>query len=300
MKVLITGGGGFIGAWIAKGLLEVGCSVRVFDLIDQRRIMRLIAGTQAADAMDWWTGDIADIAAVERAATGCDGIVHLAGLLTPACQADPLKGLRVNLVGTLNVFLAARKLGIDRVIYMSSAGVFGPDGSGEPRPVTHYGSFKLACEHSAAAFWYDDGVASTGFRPFVVYGPGREVGLSAGPTLACQAAVRGEAYTIPFTGSFDIIYVEDVASAFIAALEQAPAGARIFNLPGVVASSDDVIAAVLRSVPEAQIDAVGPPMPIVCPAPDGLALAALPGWSPRDLDTGIADTIAFYRQHAQG
>ena len=300
MKILITGGGGFIGAWIARGLLEAGHSIRIFDLVDQRRIMRLILGAEVAGEVDWWTGDIADTAAVEQAAADCDGIVHLAGLLTPACQADPLKGLRVNLTGTLNVFLAARNLGINRIIYMSSAGVFGPDGSGQPRPVTHYGSFKLACEHSAAAFWYDDGVASTGFRPFVVYGPGREGGLSAGPTLACQAAVQGEAYTIPFTGRFDMIHVEDVASAFIAALSQAPAGARVFNLPGVVASSDDVVAAVLRNVPEARIDAAGPPLPIVCPAPDGKALAALPGWSPRDLHTGISDTVAFYRQQAQG
>jgi len=299
MRILITGGGGFIGAWIAKKLLEAGHEIRVFDLVDERRIMRLIAGGAIADAMDWRVGDIADTAAVEQAATGCDGIVHLAGLLTPACRANPLKGVSVNLVGTLNVFLAARRLGIARVIYMSSAGVFGPDGSGEPRPVTHYGSFKLACENSAAAFWSDDGLASIGFRPFVVYGPGREGGLSAGPTLACRAAAKGEAYTIPFTGSFDMIHVEDVAAAFVIALSLPPEGARVFNLPGVVTSSDEVVAAILRSVSDARIDASGDPMPIACPAPDGLAQAALPGWKPRDLDSGIADTIAFYRQHAQ-
>lgn len=295
MKILISGGGGFIGAWTARKLLEAGHEIRILDIVDDRRIMRLIAGNAAANSMDWYAADIADTVAVEQAARDCDGIIHLAGLLTPACRANPLNGVNVNLVGTLNVFLAARTLGISRVIYMSSAGVFGPDGSGEPRPVSHYGSFKLACEHSAAAFWEDDGLASTGFRPFVVYGPGREGGLSAGPTLACKAAAHGEVYTIPFTGTFDMIHVEDVASAFAIALAQPAEGSRVFNLSGSVASADDVVSAILHCAPDARINAAGEPLPIVCPAPDGRALAALPGWTPRDHATGIADTIAFYR-----
>ncbi|WP_163837351.1 NAD-dependent epimerase/dehydratase family protein, partial [Providencia stuartii] len=67
-----------------------------------------------------------------------------------------------------------------------------------PRPTTHYGTFKLACEGSARAYLADRGLASIGFRPFIVYGPGRETGLTAGPSLACRAAARGESYRIPY------------------------------------------------------------------------------------------------------
>lgn len=296
-KVLITGGGGFIGAWIAKVLIDEGYPIRIFDLVDDRRILRQIAGTVTADRMDWRTGDIADGGAVKEAADGCGAIVHLAGLLTPACRADPLRGVSVNLVGTLNVFLAARELAIPRVIYMSSAGVFGPDGSGSPLPITHYGAFKLACEHSAAAFWHDDGIASLGLRPFVVYGPGREGGLSAGPTLACRAAARGQSYTIPFTGDFDMIHVEDVARAFAIALNLEPKGAQVLNLQGDHADASDVVRLISASVPGARIDAAGPPMPIACPKRDDMARTVLSGWNPRDLQTGLVDTIAFYRDH---
>ncbi|MEP3438011.1 MAG: NAD-dependent epimerase/dehydratase family protein [Hoeflea sp.] len=298
MRVLITGGGGFIGSWIARAMLAAGHDVRIFDLHDERRMMGMIVGEATASAMDWRTGNIADTGTVELAAKDCDAIVHLAGLLTPACRADPLNGVSVNLVGTLNVFLVARKFGIARVLYMSSAGVFGADASGEPRPVTHYGAFKLACENSAAAFWEDDRIASIGFRPFVVYGPGREGGLSAGPSLACEAAARGQDYTIPFTGRFDIIHVEDVASAFVQALALPPEGARVFNLSGGMASAQDVVAAISACAPDVRIDATGNPMPITCPEPDGLIQVALPKWHARDLATGIADTISYHQARA--
>src|SRR5258706_2109204 len=208
MRVLVTGGSGFIGAWMLRRFVARNWDVRVFDIKDDRRLTREIVGP-AADSLAWTVGDVSDGAAVTEAAAGCDVIAHLAAVLTPACQADPVRGAQVGLIGTLNAFLAARRHKMKGVVYMSSASVFGPDDGTQPLPLTHYGAFKLAGEGSARAFWEDDKLPSIGFRPLVVYGPGREIGLSAGPSLACRAAARGEPYVVPFTGSTDFLFVDD-------------------------------------------------------------------------------------------
>ncbi|MEO6322648.1 MAG: NAD(P)-dependent oxidoreductase, partial [Polaromonas sp.] len=189
--VLITGGSGFLGAWIIRRLTARGMEVRVLDIHDRRQTVASIAGDMAHQ-LDWRVGDIADGQAVSQAMHGCGGVIHLAGVLTLVCSAQPVRGAQINLIGTLNVFEAAQAEGIRQVVYASSAGVYGPDDAQHPLPMTHYGAFKLATEGSARAYWHDRQIASIGFRPFVVYGPGRETGVSAGPSLACRAAARGE------------------------------------------------------------------------------------------------------------
>lgn len=298
MRVLMTGGNGFIGAWIARRLLAQGHEVRVFDLTEKRRLINAIAGPSAGK-VTWRIGDIVRSADVTEAATGCDAIIHLAGVLTPDCKANPVRGAEINLIGTLNVFEAARRHAITRVVYTSSAGVFGPEDGERPLPVTHYGAFKLACEGSARAYWHDHRIASIGFRPFVVYGPGRETGLTGGPSLACRAAVRGEAYTIPYTGTAGLVYVDDVAAAYEAATLQAPAGARVFNMMGRTASNADVIAAIKAVIPVARIEAKGPDIGIAPRVDDGELRTVLPGVPDTLLAEGIARTIAFYQEHPE-
>ncbi len=198
-KVLITGGGGFLGAWILRLLHSQGILARIFELKDDRRHIEMIAA-EAGRHAEWVTGDVADTEAMIEAARDCDAIIHLAGLMTPACQANPLLGARVNVIGTLNAFEAAKTHGISHVTYTSSGGVFGLEDDQAPFPLTHYGAFKLANEGNARAYWEDAGISSFGFRPFVIYGPGRDAGLTAGISLACLAAARGEAYSVAFSG----------------------------------------------------------------------------------------------------
>jgi nucleoside-diphosphate-sugar epimerase len=246
-----------------------------------------------------WIGAFGDVSAGEAvidAAAGCDVIVHLAAVLTPACQADPVRGAQINLIGTLNVFLAARRHKLRGVLYMSSAGVFGPDDGDTPFPLTHYGAFKLAGEGSARAFWEDDGLPSIGFRPLVVYGPGREVGMTAGPSLACRAAARGEAYVIPFTGETDFLHVDDIAAAFEAAALTKLSGARVLNVRGEVASVDRLIAQIHGVVPGAALSAAGPRLPVAAHIAAGELDAMLPGLPRTSLAAGVAATIAHYRQ----
>lgn len=298
MRVLVTGGSGFIGSWIIRRLLARGIDIRVLDLVDDRRLLRQLTGDEdggGAETLDWRIGDVQDFSSVEAAVDGCDHVLHLAALLANTCSTEPLRGVRINLGGTLNVFESARLHGLGGVTYMSTAGVFGPASATVPLPTTHYGAFKLACEGSARAYWEDHGLNSVGFRPTSVYGPGREVGLSAGPTLACRAAVRGEAYVIPFTGTVDLLYVDDVAAVFEAALLAPPKGAHAFNLLGDVTEVQDLMAAIGSQVPGAALSAKGPVLPIhprIAPDDFGRHFGDL-GRTP--LATGIARTIAYYR-----
>lgn len=299
MTVLITGGGGFLGAWIIRRLAARGIELRVFDRRDDRGIVRAIAGA-AADRLDWRTGDVASLADVSAAARGCDFAIHLAALLTPACAENPILGAQVNLIGTLNVFEAAKAQGMRGIAYASSAGVFGPDDGAIPHPTTHYGAFKLACEGSARAYWQDAGLSSVGFRPAIVYGPGRETGLTAGPSLACREAVAGRPYTIGYSGRADMIYVDDVAAAFEAAATRPFEGAHAFSLVGEVADVADIAEAIRAQVPGAVLDWSGPPLslhPVIAPSPIEAVLGALPH---TPLADGLARTIGFHRQGGPG
>jgi nucleoside-diphosphate-sugar epimerase len=297
-RILVTGGAGFLGGWILKALTAQGDDVRIFDRTADRRVLREIAGEQA-DCVDWCQGDVTDGAAMTEAASGCSSIIHLAALLTPACKKDPVLGARINLIGTLNAFEAAKTHGIRRIAYASSAAVFGPNDGTIPYPVTQYGAFKLACEGSARAYWFDEGIASIGLRPTVVYGPGREVGLTAGPTLACREAVAGNTYTIGYSGRQDLIFVADVAAAFAAAATRPFDGAHAFSVGGATEDVADVIAAIRAQVPEARIDFAGPVVPMasdIAPTDNRSLLGEIPVTSLRD---GIAQTIAHYRSMAR-
>jgi nucleoside-diphosphate-sugar epimerase len=296
-RVLITGGSGFIGAWIVKRLAARGIEARIFDINPDRATVAGIAGEQLARDLDWRIGDIRITGDVANAAEGCDGVIHMAGVLTPACQANPVRGAEINLIGTLNVFEAAKKLGFPSVVYASSAGVYGPDDPKTPRPTTLYGAYKLASEGAARAYWADHKLPSVAFRPFVVYGPGREGGLSAGPSLASRAAAWGEPYVHPFTGSSGLIYVDDVAAIFERALTMPLTGASAYNLIGEVATVEQVLAEIRHNVPDAKLSWSGPPLPIAAGVEEEGLDDFMPERPKTSLAAGIKATIEHYRQH---
>lgn len=296
-RVLITGGGGFLGAWIVRRLCALGFSVRVFDLGDDRQLLESIAGNTAHD-IDWVCGDVSDSGAMLAAAEGCSGMIHLAGLLTTACQDDPLAGARVNVLGTLNAFESARAHAIDSVTYMSSGGVYGPADGITPCPTTHYGAYKLANEGNARAYWEDARISSVGLRPFVVYGPGRESGLTAGITIACRAAARGSAYSLSFCGRVGLVHVDDVAAACVSALLQKPVGVRTVNLTGQVTTVEAAVEIIRELVPGADINVDGPPIPSAADAVNEWTSCGLDLPDERSLRSGLQHTIDFYRRES--
>ena len=298
MRVLVTGGAGFLGAWVIHRFLESGAEVRVLDLKDDRSVARKIMGRKADD-LDWRVTDIRDGDAVKETAEGCDFIAHLAALLTPDCAANPILGAQVLLIGTLNVFEAAKTHGMKGVAYASSGAVFGGENGIHPYPVTQYAAFKLACEGAARAYWRDAGIPSVGFRPAVIYGPFRETGMTAGPSLACRAAAKGEAFHMGYSGSADMIFVDDVAAAFHAAATHPLDGAYAFNLKGEVADVAEIAAAIRELATATDVTWTGDPIPMhpnLADNPLEALLGALPRTALRD---GLARTIEYYRQHSE-
>ena len=296
MRVLVTGGRGFIGAWTARALLEDGHQVRAFDVHDGRELFDAIAGDRGS--VEHVTGDITEQSAVEGAVAGCDAIVHLAAVLIPTARQNPLLGARVNVLGTLFVFEAARRHGVRGVAYASSAAVFGPDDGMHPEPRTHYGAYKLCNEGNARAYWEDAKVRSVGLRPSTVYGPGREIGVTADPTLAMRAAAEGSSYAIRFTGATGMDYVEDVATIFARAATQTPDGAHAFSLQGQLATMDEVLAAIREVVPDAHVSAQGRELMFAAQIDEAPLHALFPNLHRTSLRDGVRATIDFYRRTA--
>src|SRR5581483_1125329 len=140
--VLGTGAAGCIGSWTLALLVEAGVPVAAFDLAEDKRRPKLLMADSELALVNWLTGDIGDPAGVLTAAQRCGAraIIHLAALQVPFCKADPVAGARVNVVGTVNVFEAARKLGIKRLAYASSIAAHGVfDAHTMP---TLYGAYK--------------------------------------------------------------------------------------------------------------------------------------------------------------
>jgi UDP-glucuronate 4-epimerase len=289
---LVTGALGCIGAWTAVLLAREGVGVVALDLGDDDRRLRLIASADELAPIAHVRGDITDLRAVERtlAEHEITHVVHLAALQVPFCRENPVLGAQVNVTGTVNVFEASRRLGLRTTIaYASSAAVY--DRRGEVAPETLYGVYKVANEGTARIYAEENGVASVGLRPFSVYGPGRDQGLTAGPTLAIAAAVHGEPYRIGFGGRTQLHYAADVARAFIRAARSSPDGAHTFNLGGPATPIADFAALLAREVPGAEISHDDAPLPFPDELPQPWFDAPL-----TPLEQGVRETVEILRR----
>jgi nucleoside-diphosphate-sugar epimerase len=245
VRVLLTGGYGCIGCWVAGLLLRRGDAVFVYDLKEDTRRMRQVLPEDLVRQAKFVAGDVADLAGLRAAiaAHGVTHVCHLAGLQVPTCRADPILGARVNVLGTLAVFEAVRQSGgqVERLVYASSAAVFGPPENYTRwplpddvplAPATHYGCYKLCNEGNARVYFEEHGISSIGLRPWTVYGVGRDFGMTSEPTKAVKALSLGRPFHITFGGVQDMQFAEDVAGAFVRCLEAPYAGAKAYNLRG--------------------------------------------------------------------
>jgi nucleoside-diphosphate-sugar epimerase len=305
---LLTGALGCIGSWVTKRIVERGDTPIVFDLGDDPRRIRDVLDDEHFSRVKFVQGDITDYESLRGTieSTGAKKIIHLAGLQVPFCKADPAKGARVNVLGTINVFEAAKACGVERVSYASSAAVYGPgaEGAAAPdesaacEPLTHYGVYKRANEGGARIYWLDDGVSSVGIRPLTVYGVGRDQGMTSDPTRAMKAAVVGQPFEIRFGGATDFQYVADTADTFIAAVDRAPQGAHVFNLHGDSVELSVMLELIRKYAPAESREGItlsGPPIPIP-PALDGSAIAGVLGELPvTPLDDGVRATMEHFQ-----
>jgi UDP-glucuronate 4-epimerase len=297
---LITGALGCVGVWCCRQLVREGHAVVGLDLGSDRRRAEFVMSADELSAVEFVAGDITDLAALERLMVARDvtNLVHLAAMLIPLAAADPPRGALVNVVGTVNVFEAAKRRGLAGVSYASSAAVYdrsdgvrvaeGADG----HPVSFYGVHKQANEGTARVYWRDGGLASVGLRPHIVYGAGRDQGLTAGPSLAMLAAARGETYEIPFGGRAQFQYVADVAAQFIDAARTASTDAVVRNVGGPADHVADVVAAIEDALPESAGRITFKP-DVLLPLPDEME-APLRSVTP--LKQGALETIELFRR----
>ncbi|HXJ91339.1 MAG TPA: SDR family oxidoreductase [Terriglobia bacterium] len=310
-RFLITGAKGFIGAWIVKVLLERGEPSFIFDVDTNIHRLRALLTEEQLAGVSLIRGDVTRLDDVERAVgdNGITHVIHLAALQVPFCAADPPLGALVNVVGTVNVFEAAkrRRDRVRKVVYASSAAVYGPEeyyGDGRVsddaplQPATHYGVYKQCNEGTARIYCASDGISSIALRPSTVYGVGRDRGMTSGPTKAIKACVVGRPYTIAFTGKADMQYVRDTASTFIEAALSDLEGARVYTPRGAVVTTDEILAALGRVFPDARklIRAEGKPIPVASDFDDSSLRRDFPDLPTTPLDKGIAETADIFRR----
>jgi nucleoside-diphosphate-sugar epimerase len=307
--VLVTGGMGCIGAWVLHHLVRQNIKAVNFDLSQDRSRLNLLLTPEQQETITFVSGDLAQPGTVADvvAQHGITHIIHLAALQVPFCRANPVLGAQVNVVGTVNIFEAARHNNIKHVAYASSIAVYGAPEDYEEEvlsdqstmhPRTLYGVYKVANENTARIYWQDYQISSLALRPYTVYGIGRDQGMTSAPTLAMQAAAQGKDYHIPFGGTMLMQYASDVAQQFIAASQITGQGAQSISLGTPAVSVADVARIIMELRPGVRI------------THDEAALALPRDFKARDLYTvfptvyetplrdGIAETIRMFEAQA--
>ncbi|GAB4110828.1 MAG: SDR family oxidoreductase [Roseiflexaceae bacterium] len=309
-RFLLTGALGCIGAWVTRNLVREGIPPVIFDVASDPRRLKLIMSADELASITFVAGDVTDLDAIEQTLDtyGITHVIHLAALQVPFCRANPPLGARVNVVGTVNMFeaVARRKDRIGRIVYASSVAVYDSIDAGPGAVVQHgqsghpanlYGVYKQANEGTARIYWQDHQVASIGLRPYTVYGPARDQGMTSSPTKAMFAAAVGQPYHIPFGGRGDFQYADDVAKAFIACARVPFAGAEIFNLRGSVAHMSEVVTAIEVARPAATGTISYDEKPLALPEEaDAEPLVQLIGSIPyTPLNQAVAETIDLFQ-----
>ncbi|NLT91734.1 MAG: UDP-glucose 4-epimerase GalE [Actinobacteria bacterium] len=320
MRILVTGGAGYIGSVIVSRLTARGHDVVVYDDLSRGHRAAVAGGVPLVD------GDVRDADAVRDALLegGCEAVVHMAALAEVAeSVAEPARYRSVNVDGTAAVLAAARAADVDRLVFSSTAAVYGApqrtpiDEDDALAPTNPYGETKLAAEELLWQARERDGLGATALRYFNACGADGACGEDHDPEshlvpLALRAArdgtsirVFGEDYPTPDgTCVRDYVHVADLADAHIAALEALPAVQGAFNLG---TGSGDSVRAVLDAVEEvtgSTLRRESAPRragdPAVLVAGNRRAAERL-GWRPRrSLADAVADAWEWMRAHPAG
>jgi len=256
MQILVTGGAGFIGSHLVDRLAADGHRVRVLDNLSTGKRANL-AKTPQAELIE---GDIRDADVVSDAVRGTEAIFHLAAVASvQASIDDPLGTHGSNFTGTLNLLEAARRGSVRRLIYASSAAVYG-DTEALPvsedmltNPLSPYAADKLAGEHYLGFYARKHGMATTAFRFFNIYGPRQDPSspYSGVISIFVDRAQRREGVTIFGDGrqTRDFVFVGDLVEVLTASLLNEKASGAILNVGrGIECSLLDLLAALERLV----------------------------------------------------
>jgi len=237
--VLITGGAGFIGSHLTDALLANGHSVRILDDLSTGKRSNLPLDNPAVELIE---GDVADAALVTRAMSGCSAVAHLAAVASvQASVDDPVRTHQSNFIGTLNVCEAMRQTGVKRVLFASSAAVYGNNGEGQSidedtskAPLTPYASDKLASEFYLDFYRRQHDLEPVVFRFFNIYGPRQDPSspYSGVISIFSERAQKGLPISVFGDGeqTRDFVYVEDLVQVLVQAIEKPEVQAGAVNV----------------------------------------------------------------------
>lgn len=259
-KILVTGGCGWLGSAIVRALLDRGDAVVAADLTASPSIAALTArnprlAREVADVGEW--SQIVRLFQKHRP----DAVVHTAAIVGVIYAAEiPVKALRVNVEGAINLFEAMRLSGVKRVVHISSEETYGDflspviDEEHPQKPTSVYGLTKLATEHYGRVYSRDHGLECINVRTCWVYGP--HLPRLRMPRTFVEAALRGEPYHQPDGGDLavDQVYIDDTVAGVLLALDKPQHRFDAYNIAtGVAPTIRDTANAVNRAIPGAKI-----------------------------------------------
>lgn len=333
-KILITGGTGCIGA------------VTVYKLISQYgdQVEQVLVGSRSGstDQLEIWFGDKlksqidsgkisfanVDLGDTDKVRSVLNEfqpthIIHLGALQSPACDATPIKGVDVNLTGTMNLFHMVSELDkpLQRFVNASSGAVYGkramyPEATvpenAQLAPPNLYGVWKVAGEHLAALFHEKTGIPTVSLRLNTTYGPGRDQGTTSAPTKVMKSLVigadQGKAipFKMPYKGRENYHYVEDVGAHFAGVCMLPFDGCQPFNIKGRTIEVTEFLDCVSQVANKLGIDEFldtgvadqATPNLFICDLDDSAVEKAFPGLPRTDIVEGIRKTLKKFQEMA--
>ncbi len=310
MRVVVTGGAGFLGAHLARALAARGDEVTCVDVARSSPLLEDAAGVHVARAD---VGSWSELFHVLRDARP-EIVFHAAGILSAFAEDRPQAAYAANATGTYNVLEAAALLEIGRVVFTSTIATYGPgvpatvDEETPQRPTTMYGATKAFGENLGAYYRSRFGVDFRGIRLPAVIGAGRGPGgASAYTSLAVSEPARGRPYAVAVEEGtrIPIVYVKDAVAALLdlAAADEGRLGRRTYGIAGLSPTAEELVDAVRAELPGASLSFAPDPAltRIVRTWPqtvDASEAAADWGWSERyDLRAAVADFVSELRDH---
>ncbi len=312
-KVLVTGAGGFIGSHLVEGLLGEGAHVRAFVRYNSRGDTGFLRFVPPAvrDGLEVVAGDLREWQTVRQAVKDCEMVFHLGALISiPYSYHHPFEVAETNFMGTLNILMACRYLGVARLIHTSTSEVYG---TARQVPITEdhplqgqspYSASKIGADKLAESFFCSYDLPVVTIRPFNTYGP-RQTARAVIPAIISQALAKSTVQLGNLTTKRDFTYVSDTVRGFLLAAEAEGVEGKAFNLgTGTEISIGELAKTIIHMVGKPVELMVDPerlrpePSEVMRLISDHSQASRCLGWSPEvSLEEGLGQTIAWVRDH---
>jgi dTDP-glucose 4,6-dehydratase len=314
-SVLVTGAGGFIGSHLTERLVKIGCDVKCFVRYTSRadRGFIDILPSYIKREVKVISGDLRDSHAVIHSAKNVDVIFHLGALVSiPYSYIHPKETIETNVLGTLNVLVAAKENGVEKVVHTSTSEVYGtaqyiPIDEKHPlQGQSPYSASKIAADKIAESFYdsYDLPVAI--IRPFNTYGP-RQSARAIIPTIITQALTGSKIFLGNLYPTRDLTYIQDTIEGFIKVAESQKSVGEVINIgSGYEISVEDLADRIISligkdaKIIQEKVRVRPPKSEIERLCADVTKAKRILGWGPKvSLDDGLKKTIKWISKHME-